>query len=169
MEILAGDVLFVWGDGLFDHAIEYVTHGPSHCALFINDTTLAEANAGRTIGECTLDDYLSRGGRLEVWGDPTLTDDDRAKLVEYAKSLYGVPYDYLLIPLEFIHFEFGAKIDWFREHHHRICSTYIYDAARHVGKTWAAHANPAPVDLLQYGALQLKGALTSACQTNKSA
>lgn len=42
-EIKPGDVLFVWGKGLVEETIEWVTHGPSHCALFIDNKTLAEA------------------------------------------------------------------------------------------------------------------------------
>jgi len=159
--IQPADVLFVWGGGLIDDTIEIVTHGPSHVALFINESTLCEAQLGRSIGECPVSLYTSKDCRLEVWTDPTLTVDDRSAMVSYAKTLYGEHYDYLLIPLELLHFTVYEKLSWYRENKHRICSTYIDAVAQHVKHQLAKVANPAPVDLLNGGVLQRKGVLTA--------
>jgi uncharacterized protein YycO len=142
-----GDLLFVWGNGWIPDAIEFVTKGPSHVALFVDSDTVAESQGGRDIGEQSLSYYTSGDvERLEIWRDETLTDDERAEMVRYAKSMYGQPYDYALIPLEFAHFVAGVNIDWYHETNGHICSTYVCEVAEHVGHRWAYSKNPAPVD-----------------------
>lgn len=164
MEILPGDVLFLWGDGWIDDAIEMVTHGPSHCAIFLEQTTLAEAQAGRVTGTVLLSTYQNtKEKKLEVWTDPTLTDDERKRIVEYAKYHFGIQYDYLAILAELARFEVGIPINSFNEGKRRICSSYINDIAKSVGRNWTniSYA-PAPVDLLNSGKLTRKGALNDA-------
>lgn len=147
-----GDVLFVWGNALIDDAIEDITHGPSHVAIFVSEKRIAEAQGGIKVQENDSSFYSSV--KTEIWTDPSLTDTEREAMVSFAKSLYGMKYDYFLIPLEFFHFEFGEKLGWFREHEHLICSTYVSTIAEKVGKHWAEVKNPAPVDLLRGGALK---------------
>jgi hypothetical protein len=161
MNILSGDLLFVWGHGIFDIAIDKVTHGASHVAMFLDENTLCEAQVFREIGEVKLDHYLKKADRLEVWTDETLTNEERDKMIEYAKSLYGNKYDYLLIPLELLHFEFDMNINWYKEHGHRICSTFCNDIAKHVNHIWTDQENPAPCDLMNYGKLKRKCILKS--------
>lgn len=154
-DIKAGDVLFVWGKGFVPDLIECITHGPSHAALFIDNITLCEAQGGRLVGPCALEAYT--GGdceRLEVWGDPELTDDQRVKMVDYAKTLYGIPYDYVLIPLELLHYKTGLPINWFHENKHRICSSLLYDIAYHFGRMWAKDPLCTPEGLRSYGVLK---------------
>jgi hypothetical protein len=153
MDVKPGDVLFVWGDGLISDIIEWVTDGPAHVALFIDEHTVAEAQGGRSIGERPLSYYLENAERLEVWRDETLTDAERAEMIRYARTLYGSPYDYALIPLEFAHFELGVDIGWYHENRGRICSTYVCECAAHVGRKWANTPNPAPVDDMKGGKL----------------
>ncbi|MCZ8512394.1 hypothetical protein O9H85_08100 [Paenibacillus filicis] len=146
MQIKPGDVLFVWGNGLIDHIIEEITDGPSHVALFVNDTTLCEAQSGREVGEIDLSFYMSENNYLEIWRDLSLTDDERTKMIQFAKSKYGSKYDYVLIPLELFHFEISLNIDWYKEHQKYICSTYINEIGKSVNRKWSKVANPAPID-----------------------
>lgn len=161
MDIKPVELLFVWGSGLIDDTIEAVTHGPSHVAMFKDEITVIEAQAGRTVGEAALSFYLDRKCRIEVWTDPELTDEQRQSMIEYAKKLYGIPYDYILIPLEFLHFKALLPLDWYKENHHRICSSLIYNIADHAGRRWAYGPNCAPVDLMNFGTLQKKSDLPS--------
>lgn len=159
-QIKPGDVLFVWGNGFVEEAIEHVTHGPSHCALFLDCESLAEAQAGRETGTALLSDYLNSDDRLEVWSDETLTDDERADMVTYARNHFGIHYDYLAILVELARFELGIPLDNFHEGKRRICSSFVNDIGNSVGHNWSSvlHA-PAPVDLLISGKLTRKGAL----------
>lgn len=162
MEILPGDILFMWGESIVDDAIELVSRGPSHCALFLDKQTLAEAQAGRESGTTLLSDYLNTNDRLEVWRDETLTDEDRQKIVAYAKAHFGIHYDYLAILAELARFEAGININSFHEGKRRICSSYVNDCSKAVGRNWGNVAyTPAPVDLLKGGKLTKKGVLAS--------
>jgi hypothetical protein len=157
MNIKKGDLLFVYGNSFIDHAIEHVTHGASHVAMFVDDgRTLCEAQGGREIGEVGLSFYLDKKCRLEVWHDPTLTDNERVKIVEYAKMFYGEGYDYPLILFQLFHFELGLDIEWYRENHHLICSTYMALLPKKVKKKWSHSNLPAPYDLQHDGYLKYK-------------
>lgn len=160
LEILPADLLLIWAHGVIPELIENVTHGPSHVAMFVNAERLEEAQGGRSIGECALSLYLQSGARLEVWGDPSLTDAERAEMVRFAHTLYGKRYDYALIPLELLHFECGLPLGWYHNDDAFICSGDIDTVARHVGHIWSKTANPAPVDFIQGGVLQKKGDLS---------
>jgi hypothetical protein len=150
-------MFFLYGEpALLIAGIELVTHGPSHVAMFKEEQILIEANGGRLVGEVALQFYLDGHTRCEVWRDPSLTDDERQKMIEYAKTLYGIPYDYMLIPLELLHYETGIPIDWYKENHHLICSSAVYDIAAHVGLKWAASAVCAPEGLIDFGTLKKK-------------
>lgn len=160
IEIKPGDMLFVWGKSLIDDAIEWVTQGPSHCALCVDSETLVEAQGGRLIGTASLSGYLSTYDRLEVWRDESLSDEERQRIITYAYSQFGLPYDYLGILMELARFEFHLPINSFHEGKRRICSSFVYDCAKSVGRTWANVSVPAPVDLLEGGKLTKKGALS---------
>jgi hypothetical protein len=159
MVIQPGDVLFVWKHSLLSDLIEAITNGPSHVGIFKDENTIIDAQGGRLVGECSLSFYLDGKTRCEVWTDPELTEGQRQQMIEYAKTLYGVPYDYMLIPLELLHYEAGVKIDWFKETHHFICSSLVYDLAAHVGLKWADSAVCAPEGLIDFSKLQKKGDL----------
>lgn len=159
-EIKPGDVLFVWGKGLVDETIEWVTHGPAHCAIFIDNKTLAEAQAGRVTGTALLAYYLEEKYRLEVWRDESLTDDERIQMVSYARNHFGIHYDYLAILVDLARFKLDIPLDNFHEGKRRICSSYINDCAKSVGHNWSSvDYAPAPVDLIKGGKLTQKGAL----------
>jgi hypothetical protein len=159
-EILPGDILFIWGNGLIEETIEWVTHGPSHCALFLDAETVAEAQAGRESGTALLADYIASGKRLEVWTDESLTDRERKRIVAYAKSHFGIEYDYLAILAELARFELHIPISSFHEGKRRICSSYVNDCAKSVDKNWASVPyTPTPIDLQTSGKLTRKGAL----------
>lgn len=158
-KIKPGDVLFVWGNGLIEKAIEEITHGCSHCALFIDNNTLVEAQAGRKTGTIPLVEYLNSDKHLEVWRDESLTDDERNQMVAYAKDHFGIQYDYLAILVELARFELNFPLN-FHEGKRRICSSFINDIVKSVGHNWSSVIHtPAPVDLLNSGKLTRKGEL----------
>lgn len=146
MEIKSGDLLFVWGKSLISESIEFVTHGSSHVAMFINNSNICEAQGGRVIGESNLSSYTNEHTYLEIWRDNTLTEEDKTKMVEFAKSQYGKKYDYILIPLELFHYELGLPLDWYDEHGKFICSTYVNAIGNSVSRKWSKVINPAPKD-----------------------
>jgi hypothetical protein len=163
LEILPGDVLFVWGNDLIGETIELITHGPSHCALFIDSKTVAECQWDKKSGPTNITDYLSdQGNRLEVWRDDTLTDRERTIIVDWAKQHFGIEYDYLAVLAELVRFELHVPINSFHERKKRICSSYVNDCVKAAGKDWA-HVSyaPAPVDLITSGKLKRKGALSN--------
>jgi len=160
LNILPGDVLFVWGNGLFGEAIEFVTHGPSHCALFLDAETLAEAQADRKTGEVLLSNYLDREVHLEVYRDETLTDEERDKITCFARAHFGLKYDYFAILAELARFELNIPINRFREGKRRICSSFVNDCATAVNRNWSiVSCAPAPIDLLLSGRLTRQGSL----------
>lgn len=162
-KILPGDILFVWGNGPIEEAIEWITHGPSHCALFIDSKTVAECQWDKKAGTDPISDYFAeKGHRLEVWRDETLTDDERKRIVDFAKKHFGIEYDYLAILAELVRFELNIPISSFHEGKRRICSSYVNDCGKSVGRNWTniSYA-PAPVDLLKGGKLTRKGVLAN--------
>jgi hypothetical protein len=163
LEVLPGDVLFVWGNGPIEEAIEHITHGPSHCALFIDSQTVAEAQWDRKAGSTPISDYLADKGKyLEIWRDESLTDDERNRIVDDAIKNFGIEYDYLAILAELVRFELDIPITSFHEGKRRICSSYVDDRSKSVGRNWAnVSYAPAPVDLLKGGKLTRKGVLTN--------
>ncbi|NRD76848.1 hypothetical protein HPT25_04995 [Bacillus sp. BRMEA1] len=159
-DILPGDILFVWGRGIFSEAIEMVTGGPSHCALFLDKQTLAEAQSGRDSGIAYLSTYLNSGGHLEVWRDETLTKQERKRITAYAKNHFGIQYDYTAILAELVRFKLDIPIYSFQEGNRRICSSFLNDCAKSVGRNWAnIPYTPAPVDLINSGKLTKIGEL----------
>lgn len=169
MDLRPGDLLFVWASELITEFIQEVTDGPSHVAMIIDDETVCEAQAGRLSGEERLTFYTEgEFERLELWRDFTLTDAERSRMVETAKALYGIPYDYKLILLELAHFEWHTGLGWYQEDDSMICSTYMNVVARSVGRIWSKVPNPAPVDLLEGGALLKVGDLIQISQYRQS-
>lgn len=160
MMLRPGDVLFVWANGWITDWIEAVTDGPSHAAMILDGETVCEAQGGKRVGERELAFYTEgEFERLEVWRDPTLTDADRGRMLQFAATLYGTSYDYLLIPLELAHFGLHLDLSWYQERGHLICSTYLSAIARSVGRSWSKVPNPAPIDLMKSGALVKLGGL----------
>ena len=150
MDVKTSDVLFLWGKGFIDDAIEVVTDGPSHVALFLTSIELAEAQGMRLAGPNLVSSYLKdpRITRMEVWTDWQLTSEERLIIANKARSLFGHKYDYFLIPLELAHFELGMKLNWYHEHSNLICSTFVETCAEAAKIKWANVPNPAPVDLM---------------------
>jgi uncharacterized protein YycO len=151
MQVNTGDVLFVWGTDFIEHEIETITKGPSHVAFFINETHLIEAQGGRPIQIVPLSNYA--GVHTEVYYDPSITNSDAAKMLDFAQSKIGLGYDYFLDLLELFHFELGARITWYHNNKHFICSTFVNAIGNAADKTWTIIKNPAPIDLLEGGKL----------------
>ena len=157
-KIQAGDVLFVWGDGWIEKGIEFITHGACHVAVFVSENKLYEAQGGRALGECDLSFYLENPKikRLEVWTDPTWTDEERTKVPDVAEQFKGIAYDYPVILAEIPHFEFGMNIDWYNNHGKLDCSEFAEAFAEKFGKHWSKLIHPAPVDEEKGGVLVRK-------------
>lgn len=158
-EILQGDVLFLYGDGIIKDAIEFITHGSYHCALFYDQETIIEAQDLRKSGISPLSDYLNTNDRLEVWRDISLTEDEREGIVKYAIHHSGIKYDYFAIFEELVRYELGISIDNYNEGNRRICSSFVNDAAKSIGKVWSKEHIPSPADLAKGGILQRVGIL----------
>lgn len=162
-EIKAGDILFVWGTSFIETAIEDITHGPSHCALFLDSETLIEAQGGRLSGKVPLSEYLNTNDKLEVWRDPTLTDEERKIMVDYALTQEGIHYDYLAVLGEFLRFELNLPLKHWKEGDSRICSSFVCGiASNSVHHKWTSVHLPAPYDVWADGFLQRIGGLSSA-------
>lgn len=148
-QIKKGDILFVWGKSLVEELITDISHGASHCALFVDENTVCEAQFGRVVGEANLQDYIDDKNtvRLEVWTDDSLTDEQREDMIAYAKTMYGQHYDVKLIPLELIHFLTRNNLEWYREGNEKICSTLVYSAGLKEGRDWSMYVNPSPPEL----------------------
>lgn len=144
-----GDLLFCYGNSWIDDAIQNITHGAAHVAVFVDENTLCEAQYGREIGEISLDYYMNNPDvtRLVVYSDQSLTDAERDDMMAYAKTLYGEHYDIELIPLELLHYVFKMNIEWYHEGNIKICSSFAWQLGKHEGKTWSHFLNPAPADL----------------------
>lgn len=159
IEIKAGDVLLVWGEGFIAEAIEDITHGPSHCALFLDANTLIEAQGGKVSGEIALSNYLNQNKKLEVWRDPTLSDEDRIKMIQFARTQLGIQYDYLAIFGEFLRFKFDISLDYWNENKKRICSSFVNGIALSIHHIWSKVHIPAPIDFINDGFLRKVGEL----------
>jgi hypothetical protein len=89
-----------------------------------------------------------------------LTKEERKRIVDFAKGHYGIRYDYAAILAELARFELDISINNFQEGKRRICSSFLNDCAKSVGKDWAnVPYVPAPVDLLNSGELKRIGTL----------
>lgn len=159
-EILPGDVLFLWGDGIIKSSIELITHGGAyHCAIFVDNETLVEAQGMMKSSTSPLSDYLNSNDKLEVWRDTTLTEHEREQIVKYALNHLGTEYDYLAILAELMRYEFGIALDDYNEGKRRICSSFVNDCAKSVKKDWSNVHIPSPADLLNSGKLKRIGKL----------
>lgn len=157
-KIQAGDLLFVWDKNLIGEGIEWVTHGAAHVAVFVGEDKLYEAQGGRTLGGCDLSFYQSddKVARLEVWTDPTWTNEQRAMVLDVAKKYENTPYDYKVIGWELLHFELGVDIDFYDNKDTLDCSEFANALGLEFGKKWADMKHPAPADLLNGGVLVKK-------------
>lgn len=148
-EILPGDILFVFGKGIIKSLIEWITHSKYyHCAIFLDQETIAEFQGFRKSGISPLQSYFDKGDRLTVYRDKTLTETEREKIATYALHQSGRDYGYKAIFEELIRYEFGVNIDSYNEGNKRICSSFIRDCGMSVGRLWTLVKIPSPQDLI---------------------
>lgn len=139
------DIILVCGDGPISRAIEMVEGSQySHTAGWVKPGELIEANGFRRTGYQALDYY---DGRADVFRCETLTDEQKAKIVEYAKWNVGMKYSYVLLFVELIRYWFGIWLP-FNQGVNRICSTLWADAYRAAGIDLCPGIKyPSPADL----------------------
>jgi uncharacterized protein YycO len=148
-EILPGDILFVGGKGIIKSLIEWITHSKYyHCAIFLDQETIAEFQGLRKSGVSPISDYFGNGDKLVVYRDISLTPTEREKMVTYALHQSGRDYDYKCIFEQLIRYEFGVNIDSYNEGNKRICSSFIRDCGMAVGRLWTLAKVPSPQDLI---------------------
>lgn len=159
-EILKGDLLFLSGKGIIKSIIEEITNSRYyHCAIFIDKENVVEAQGGRKSGTTPLSYYLNSGDKLVVFRDVTLTDEERERIINYANSQSGLEYDYFGILAELARYELNISLDDYNEGKRRICSTFVNDCAKSVGRNWSNVHIPSPADLLNSGKLKRIGQL----------
>jgi hypothetical protein len=148
-EILPGDVLFVSGKGIMASIIQWITRSKFyHTAIFVdNGITLVEAQAGEKTSTVSLSKYLNSKDKLYIYRDPTLTDKDRNKIVNYALNHLNIEYNYIAVLAEFARYEFGLSLKYYDEGNKRICSSFVKDCGMSIGKVWTKERVPSPQDL----------------------
>lgn len=120
MVIQSCDVLMFKSDGsFFQEAIKDVTKSEYvHCALAVGNGDLIESNGFIKTREIP----LSGEAGFDVYRIEGLTNDQKAKILNYAKSKIGTHYDYEKILGLLIRFELLHHFKGFEEAGHFICS-----------------------------------------------
>lgn len=161
----AGDLIFVRGHltSLVDDAIKLAEHIETgmdfvkmytHCAIYIGDDTVAEAQGGRTTGPAPLSCYE---GNYDI-GYVNLTDEQRKAVVDEAKRQYGRPYDWLFIGAVALHDICDVDVEY-HEQKARVCSTYVNDVfkkACYITLSDKEYPTPEDIALSKYVTLQHK-------------
>jgi cell wall-associated NlpC family hydrolase len=148
-EILPGDILFCSGKGIIKSLIEWITHSKYyHTAIFINDHDIIEAQGGRKSGKTDISYYLNTKDKLVIYRDKSLLDSERKKIVEYALAHQGIEYDYMAILAELFRYEMHISLDDYDEGKKRICSSFVNDCFKSIGKSLSKQKVPSPQDLI---------------------
>jgi uncharacterized protein YycO len=149
-EILPGDILFVGGRGIIKSLIEWITHSKYyHCAIFLDQETIAEFQGFRKSGISPISDYFRNGDKLVIYRDKSLNNQECEKIVKYALHQSGKDYDYKAIFEELIRYEFGVNIDSYNEGNKKICSSFVRDCFLNgIGKKLTEQKVPSPQDLI---------------------
>jgi cell wall-associated NlpC family hydrolase len=140
-----GDILLVQGEGVLSDAIEFFTHGGfSHSGIISSEGTCIEA-LGHGVAERAIE--YDRYAIYEVIG---ITDEERQKVIEAARSLIGTPYDYtqdLGFAINALRKTLGLpKIkNLFDEDHRLICSALVDIAFRSTGIILRPDLNPGDI------------------------
>jgi cell wall-associated NlpC family hydrolase len=108
MDMKHGDLIFVRGTDTISRIIEWLTSSKySHVAMYIGNGEVIEAQRLRSVGLAPLSEY---DGKYDVYTCPTLTDDQRKQIIEYARSMGGIKYDYLDIARLFLRCVFRLEL-----------------------------------------------------------
>jgi uncharacterized protein YycO len=167
-EILQGDILFLSGKGIIKSLIEWITHSKYyHCAIFINEHEVIEAQGGRKSGKTPLSYYLNSKDKLVIYRDKTLSDFERNKIVSYAINHQGIEYNYIDILAELARYEIGISLNDYDEGKKRICSSFVNDCFKSIGKSLSKQRVPSPQDLIEGKHLSKVGKLRNIKQNKK--
>lgn len=149
-DILPGDVLFLSGKGIIKSLIEWITHSKYyHCAIFLNNESLVEAQGGEKTSIFPLSKYLNSNDKLYIYRDINLSNFERYKIVNYAMNHLGMKYDYTAILAELARYELGLSLKYFNEGNKRICSSFVNDCySKGIGKKLTEEKVPSPQDLI---------------------
>jgi cell wall-associated NlpC family hydrolase len=149
-EIKQGDLLFLSGKGIIETIIQWVTRSKFyHVAVFINDHELIEAQGGEKTSIVPLSKYLNSKDNLYVYRDVTLTDYERYKIANYALSHQGIEYNYMSILAELLRYEMHILIENYNEGNKRICSSFVNDCFKSIGKKLSEQKVPSPQDIVE--------------------
>jgi hypothetical protein len=142
------DLILVRGDGIVSRVIEGIIHSPySHVAGIVKPNELIEAQGLRKVGYQALDFYA---GQYDVYTCDTLTDEQRAQIVDYVTRAVDYHYDYILVAVEFVRYVFHIMLPYREPFSARICSTLWADAYRSVGVDLCPGIRyPSPADIAQ--------------------
>jgi uncharacterized protein YycO len=148
-----GDIVAVHGQRLISLAIETITHSPiSHVAIVEDPDKrqLIEAEIDRTIGYQSLDHYKEHCVILRV---PSLTDEQREQVVQYAKAQLGDSYDFKAIVEEYLRYRFRFQMNQRQAEETKqkrfICSTLVNSAYLSVGIKLTDQYLPSPDDIFK--------------------
>jgi hypothetical protein len=148
-EILPGDLLFCSGKGIIQRIIQWVTRSKYyHCAIFIDQDTLIEAQSGEKTSKVPLSKYLNSKDKLYIYRDKSLTNFERYKMVNYALNHLNMDYDYMAILAELARYELGLSLKYYDEGNKHICSSFVNDCGKSVCKIWTKERVPSPQDLV---------------------
>jgi hypothetical protein len=159
-EIKQGDILFVSGNGIIKKLIQWITRSKFyHCAIFIDQNTLVEAQGGEKTSIVPLSKYLNSKDKLYIYRDISLSDFERYKIANYALNHLGMDYDYIAILAEIARYELGLSLKYYDEGNKRICSSFVSDCYLSIGKKLTEEKVPSPQDLVSGKVLKFIGKL----------
>ncbi|MED1205038.1 hypothetical protein [Heyndrickxia acidicola] len=140
-----GDLIVVKGLTWIGIEIESITKSEySHVAGVVKPNELIEAAGFRKTGYQGLDYYQ---GMADIFICPSITDEQRGIIVDYAIQQVGGRYDYLLILWEAVRYVTHVLLPY-KEMKSRICSTLWSDAYLAAGIDLCPGIKyPSPADL----------------------
>lgn len=158
MKLKKADIILVHGAGPIDTLVEIVTRSPwSHVAMVADpgENLAIEAQAFKAVQYRPVSAFKNQSIIMRIHD---LTDEQREKIVEYAKKQIGKPYDYKAILEELERFEFGKAIEP-EEPGRFICSSLIAAAYKSAGIDLTDCPLAAPDDLYKSKKLAVVGRL----------
>lgn len=145
MNLKVGDVILVKGKDFIGRTIDEIEHGQySHSAIYVGNGKIIEAEWNKVVYS-SIEKYTGKADIFRVTFD--LTIEQQNKIVEYANSCIGEPYDYFLLILELVRYVFHFILPY-KEYHKVICSVLVNDCYKDAGADLCLGTKyPSPVDL----------------------
>lgn len=145
MDLKVGDIILVKGRDLLGKTIDDIEHSKySHSAIYIGSGKIVEAEWNKVI--CSpMEKYAGQADIFRPKFDLTIVQ--QSKIVEYAKSCVGEPYDYFLLLLELVRYALHVILPY-KEHKKVICSVLVDDCYRKAGIELCPGVKyPSPADI----------------------